>query len=89
MFIEKKGITTKEIIEGMNMVKERQYCTIELEELNSEIAELEEVRNLLKEDNKSALDYLAETQGMVYSTLKQKDTIDKAIEFLEANLKRK
>ena len=25
LFIEKKGITTKEIIEGMNMVKERQF----------------------------------------------------------------
>ena len=28
LFIEKKGITTKEIIEGMNMVKERQFRTI-------------------------------------------------------------
>ena len=77
MFIEKKGITTNEIIEGMNMVKEHQFRTNRLEELNIEIGELEEVRDLLKEDNKSTLDYLAETQGMVHSTLKQKDTIDK------------
>ena len=89
LFIEKKGITTKEIIEGMNMVKERQFRTIELEELNIEIAELEEVRNLLKEDNKSALDYLAETQGMVDSTFKQKDTIDKAIEVSRNKFKKK
>ena len=89
LFIEKKRITTKEIIEGMNIIKERQFRTIELEELNIEIAELEEVRDLLKEDNKSALHYLAETQGMVKSTLEQKDTIDKVIEVLRNKFKQK
>ncbi len=60
LFIEKKGITTKEIIEGMNMVKERRFRILEREELDIEIAERKEVRDLIKEDNKSAGDYLAE-----------------------------
>ena len=89
LFIEKKGITTKEIIGGMNMVKERQFRIVELEGLNIEIAERKEVRDLIKEDNKSAGDYLAETQSMVNSTLEQKDNIDNAIKISKSKFEKK
>ena len=89
LFIEKKGITAKEIIEGMNMIKERRFRILELEELDIDIAERKEVRDLLKEDNKSAGDYLAETQSMVNSTLEQKDKIDKAIKISRSKFEKK
>lgn len=89
LFIEKKGITTKEIIEGMNMVQERQFRTIELEELNIEIAERKEARDLLKEDIKFAQDHLTETQSMINSALEEKDTIDKAKKISRSKVKKK
>lgn len=89
LFIEKKGITTKEIIEAMNMVKERQFRTLELEELNMEIMELKDVRDFLKEDIKSAKDHLAEIQSMIDSALEQKDTIEKAIKISRSKFEKK
>ena len=89
LFIEKKGITTKEIIGGMNMVKERQFRIVELEGLNIEIAERKEERDFLKEENKYAGDCLAETQRMVNSAVEQKDTIDKTIKISRSKIKKK
>ena len=89
LFIEKKGMTTKEIIEGMNIVKERQFRILELEELSIKIKDLEEVRDLLKEDIKSARDYLSEKQRKIKSTLEQKDETDKAIKILKSKFKKK
>jgi hypothetical protein len=89
LFIAKKDITTKEIIEGMNMVKEGQFRTLELEELNMEIMELKDVIDFLKEDIKSAKDHLAEIQSMINSALEQKDTIEKAIKISRSKFKTK
>ena len=89
LFVEKKDITTKEIIAGMNMVKERQFCIVELEELDIEIQDLKEERDFLKEENKYAGDCLAETQRMVNSALEQKDTIDKTIKISRSKIKKK
>ena len=89
LFIKKNGITTKEIIEGMNMVRERKFRILELEELDIKIAERKEQRDLLEEDIESAQNYLAERQSIVNSGLQQKDTIEKVIKILRRKLKKK
>ena len=89
LFIEKKGITTKEIIETMNMVRERKFRILELEELNIKITEHKEELDLFEEDIKSAQDHLAERQSMINSALEQKDTIEKAIKISRSKVKKK
>ena len=89
LFIAKKDITTKEIIEGMNMVRECKFRILELEELNIKITEHKEELDLFEEDIKSAQDHLAEIQSRVDSALQQKDTIEKAIKISRSKFKKK